>query len=93
MIDISSLQDSVWDLDSDLEQPKNFCRMKEIAQQLSRPFIFVRVDLYNIDGDIYFGELTFTPTNGVSIWSSEKAEFYLGTLIDLKGKHNESTNS
>jgi hypothetical protein len=31
---------------------------------LSREFDFVRVDLYNIDGRIYFGEMTFTPVAG-----------------------------
>ena len=47
-----------------LVKPKNFDRMKEIAAKLSEDFPFVRVDLYNINGDIMFGELTFDMTLG-----------------------------
>ncbi len=42
-----------------VEKPKNFERMKEIVEKLSRPFPMCRVDSYNIDGQIYFGEITF----------------------------------
>jgi hypothetical protein len=46
-------------------RPKNFERMVEIARLLSADFDFVRVDLYNIDGCIYFGELTCTSGAGL----------------------------
>ena len=49
------------------EKPQNFNRMIEIARELSKDFIFVRVDLYNVDGKIYFGELTPVPGNGGEI--------------------------
>jgi hypothetical protein len=39
--------------------------MLEIAEALSRGFDFVRVDLYNFDGQIYFGEMTCTPAGGM----------------------------
>ena len=39
--------------------------MIRIAKILSKDFKFVRVDLYDINGKVYFGELTFSPTNGV----------------------------
>lgn len=45
-------------------KPKNFEKMKEIVTILSKDFNFVRVDLYNIEGKIYFGELTFCPASG-----------------------------
>ena len=38
--------------------------MKSIAEQLAAPFPFVRVDLYDIRGGIYFGEMTFFPGSG-----------------------------
>jgi hypothetical protein len=44
--------------------PPRFEEMLELASLLSRGFGFVRVDLYNIDGRIYFGEMTFTPGGG-----------------------------
>ena len=50
--------------DKSLQKPEKFERMKEIAHILSEDFPFVRVDLYNINGKIYFGELTFFPASG-----------------------------
>lgn len=47
-----------------IPKPKNFERMVEIAEQLSQGFPEVRVDLYNIEGKIYFGEMTFTSQGG-----------------------------
>lgn len=48
-----------------LRRPKNFDRMVSIAQELSRGFDFMRIDLYNLDGNIYFGEMTSTPASGM----------------------------
>lgn len=47
-----------------VKKPENFEKMVEIAKILSNDFQFIRVDLYNVDGKIYFGELTFTPASG-----------------------------
>ena len=47
------------------EKPVNFGEMVKIAELLCKPFPFIRVDLYNIQGKIYFGELTFTPAGGL----------------------------
>lgn len=47
-----------------IPKPKNFDKMVEIAEKLSKGFPELRVDLYNIDGKIYFGELTFTSQGG-----------------------------
>lgn len=51
--------------DGDLVKPKNFDKMVEIASKLSEGIPFVRVDLYDINNEIYFGELTFFPGCGV----------------------------
>lgn len=45
--------------DKQFPKPKNFDQMKEIVKKLAKGFEHVRVDLYNVDGKIYFGELTF----------------------------------
>ena len=45
-------------------KPKNFELMKKYAKKLSKPFIFVRVDLYEYNNEIRLGELTFLPMNG-----------------------------
>lgn len=49
----------------EVPKPEGFQRMLDIARILSKDFDFVRVDLYQVKGKIYFGELTFTPANGV----------------------------
>lgn len=46
-------------------RPAGLERMIEISRTLSADFDFVRVDLYDIQGKIYFGELTFSPASGV----------------------------
>lgn len=48
-----------------IERPEHLEQMIDIAKKLSADFKFVRVDLYDINGKVYFGELTFSPTNGV----------------------------
>ncbi|MEL3908411.1 MAG: ATP-grasp fold amidoligase family protein [Treponemataceae bacterium] len=45
--------------------PENLDLMFEYAEKLSKPFPFVRVDLYNIEGKIVFGELTFLSSGGL----------------------------
>lgn len=48
------------------EKPKKLSEMLDIARILSKDFKFVRVDLFNVEGKIYFGELTFTPTGALT---------------------------
>lgn len=61
-----------------IARPANFERMLAIASQLSTGFDFVRVDLYNVDGRIYFGELTFTPMAGYLKLRPESWDLKLG---------------
>lgn len=51
-------------VDVDILKPKNLDEMIEIARELSKDFFFARIDLYNIDGQIYFGEITLSPNSG-----------------------------
>ena len=65
------------------KKPKNLKQMIEIASKLSEEFEFVRVDLYNIDGKIYFGELTFSPACGLVHYNTDESLNYLGSLIKI----------
>ncbi len=65
------------------EKPQNLDEMTRIASDLSRGIPFVRVDLYNINGKIYFGELTFTPCGGLNNHITQEALDYFGSLIKL----------
>ena len=51
------------------QRPEQFDEMIRIASQLSRPFDFVRVDLYSTSRGIFFGEFTFTPGAGLEPFS------------------------
>ena len=66
-----------------LEAPQNFDRMAEIVNALAAGFDHVRVDLYNVDGRIYFGEYTFTPSNGFLPFDPAEFDFIVGDMWDL----------
>ena len=57
--------------------------MLDYAIKLSSEFVFVRVDFYNIDGQIYLGEMTFAPSNLLFHLKNREQSVYLGNLIDL----------
>ena len=67
----------------DASFPKHYDEMIEIAKTLSKDFLFVRVDLYEFEGKIYFGELTFTPAGGLMKFEPEYYEQYFGSLLDI----------
>lgn len=69
--------------DRDLKKPTHFSDMVEIAEILAKPFPFVRVDLYNINGKIYFSEMTFTPAKGTLILDDDNADFEMGEWLDI----------
>lgn len=66
-----------------LPKPKNLEYMLIIAQKLSSGFPEVRVDLYNVGGKIYFGELTFTSLGGTMTYYSPDELFRMGQLVDI----------
>lgn len=69
--------------DYELQKPANFDEMVELAQKLAKPFPFVRVDLYNINGKIYFSEMTFTPAKGTLILDDDKCDFEMGEWLKI----------
>ena len=69
--------------DYPLEKPKNFDEMIKISEDLASPFPFVRVDLYDINGTIYFSELTFTPAKGTLILDDDKCDFEMGEWLNI----------
>lgn len=71
-----------------VKKPGNYDEMVAYAEKLSEPFPFVRVDLYNIDGEIIFGELTFYHAGSSSIFNPWSFSDELGKLIELpKGEY------
>lgn len=68
------------------EKPEGFEQMVDICRKLSEGIPFVRVDLYNVNGKIYFGELTFFPTSGFGPFTSEEWDNRLGDWLILPNK-------
>lgn len=60
--------------------------MFNIAEKLSNGYKFLRIDLYNVDGEIYFGEYTFFPSAGFDNTRPEFASDYLDKMLKLGGK-------
>ena len=69
--------------DYPLKKPSNFEQMVKVAEDLASPFPFVRVDLYNINGKIYFSEMTFTPAKGTLILDDDKCDYEMGKWLDI----------
>ena len=69
--------------DYELKKPENFEEMVKIAEKIAGNFPFVRVDLYNINGRIYFSEMTFTPAKGTLILDDDKCDFEMGEWLKI----------
>ena len=65
------------------EKPQQFDRMKQIAETLSAGLPFSRIDLYEINGHIYFGEITFFPNSGMGEFVPNEYDKILGRMIRL----------
>lgn len=66
-----------------VERPAQWDEMVDVARRLSEGFPFVRVDLYVHDGRVYFGEMTFFPSGGYSLWDPHEWDVRMGRLIKL----------
>jgi hypothetical protein len=67
-----------------ISKPENFDEMLDVARKLSADFDFVRVDLYNLNGEIKFGEMTFTPAAGRCVFKPEEWDTTLGQKWIMK---------
>jgi hypothetical protein len=66
-----------------IPKPEGFDKMIELAEKLARGFVFMRVDFYNVDGKIYFGEMTFYPDNGTGVFIPHEWDGKFGDLLTL----------
>ena len=61
--------------------PSNIKDMIDVAEHLSKDFRFARIDLYNIEGQIIFGEITFYPWGGYVKFTPDSFDFELGSFF------------
>ena len=66
-----------------IDKPKNYAKMIELAEKLSRDIPFARIDFYEANEKIYFGEITFFPGSGLEEFSPEIWDYTLGSWISL----------
>lgn len=64
-------------------KPLLYDKMLQIAKMLSENTPFSRIDLYEIKGKVYFGEITFYPASGMGVFRPDKYNEVLGQMINL----------
>ena len=73
--------------DREIPRPETLDRMLAVAEQLSADFPYVRVDLYSVEGKVYFGELTFYPWSGYVQYTPDEWDYKFGEdfpLVEFK---------
>lgn len=71
-----------------IELPTSLSEMVSLAEKLSANESFLRVDFYNVNGKVYFGELTFYPASGMGKWTSDSEDFEIGRYLRLQNFHH-----
>lgn len=67
----------------EIKKPQTFEKMREIAETLSKGIPQVRVDFYEVNGKLYFGELTFFDSAGLTPFDPEEWDYTFGEWIKL----------
>ena len=70
-------------IDKEQKKPQSFEKMKTISQKLAKGMPFVRIDFYEIEGSLYFGEIKFFPASGLEKFKPEKWNNIFGDMIDI----------
>lgn len=69
-------------------KPLNYEKMVLLAEKLSAGIPFLRVDFYEVNGKVYFGELTFFPGSGLEAFQPEQWDYTLGSWLVLPAEKN-----
>ena len=70
-------------IDKNIPKPLNLELMIELAKKLAKNTKFIRIDFYEIDKKVYFGEFTFFPNAGFEKFNPEKYDKLLGDKIEF----------
>jgi len=71
-----------------IKKPYNYNEMIECAEKLGQSLIHARIDFYNVNGKVYFGEITLYPSAGLTPFVPEKWDYVFGNWIKLPNKSN-----
>ena len=73
------------------QKPELFEEMRALAEKLSVGIPHLRVDFYEVDGKIYFGELTFFHWSGFVPFETDEWDYTFGSWIDLSSIKKKSS--
>lgn len=73
--------------DNPPQLPSNISEMISIAEQLAKGYPFARIDLYNIQGNIIFGEITFYPWSGYVKYTPDAFDYELGAYFKVENSN------
>ena len=75
------------------EKPQQFALMAELAKKLSADMPHVRVDFYEVNGTVYFGEMTFFHFSGMVPFEPEEWDYTFGSWLDLPVRGDSCENT
>lgn len=67
----------------EIDPPATFEKMKEIGSEIAKLFKYVRVDFYDVDGVLYYGEITLHHGSGADQFFPDKYDFIYGSKLNL----------
>lgn len=73
----------------DIDPPKNLSQMIEIGRDIAKNFAYVRVDFYEVDGKMYYGEITLHHGSGFDTFEPKKYDFVFGEKLILPLKREQ----
>ncbi len=76
-----------------INKPSKLNEMIKIAEKISKDFDFVRIDLYNCDEEIFFGEFTHYPASGLARFEPADFDYKIGEYWDLKADYGSNCSS
>ena len=80
----SGLNGYIRDPNVKINKPKNLDLMIKYSKMLSKEFVFVRVDFYEVNDQVYLGELTFSPSNSFLNWKNKLQSIYVAKMMNLR---------
>lgn len=86
LLGLLGLADNIHNSDHDICRPSSFEEMKVFAKKLSKNIPFSRIDFYEINHRLYFGEITFFPASGFGCFRPDEWNERMGELIVLSSK-------
>ncbi|WP_272152049.1 ATP-grasp fold amidoligase family protein [Tenacibaculum aiptasiae] len=70
-----------------VKRPENYKLMIELAETLANKILFNRVDFYELNGRVYFGEMTFYPGGGLECFNPKEWDTIMGGWLELPTKN------